>query len=100
MERIVFVCAALVALIASCDTGGLIIVETKDASADVDQDALEPVTPIVDANACGNGNPGTGACSNPATDCPPEDACWRFECVMGPGEVKVCGSIAKADAAQ
>jgi hypothetical protein len=89
-------CMALALLLLGCDVGGLIIVETIDASVD----APERVTPIVDAATCGNGNPGTGACFDPIKDCPPEDACWRFECVMGPGEIKVCGSIAKPDASQ
>jgi hypothetical protein len=62
---------------------------------DAAPDALEPVIPIVDAQACGNGNGGTGICSDPAKDCPSEDTCWRFECVPGQGETKVCQSFPK-----
>lgn len=93
MRHLVIACFA-VAAASSCNPSEAIVFETNDAAADT----IEPVTPIVDAATCGNGNPGTGACSDPAKDCPSEDACWRFECVMGPGEIKVCGSIAKADA--
>jgi hypothetical protein len=81
-----------------CDPG--VIIESRDQTTDALFDVDAALVPIVDASDCGNGNPGTGACFDPTKDCPPEDACWRFECVMGPGEIKVCGSVAKGDAAQ
>jgi hypothetical protein len=87
-------CAALIVLVMGCDTGGKVLVEQHDASADAPLDAPEPVTPI-DAGPICNCNGGTGVCTDPVKDCPPANECCSFVCAMGPGEIKVCAGVAK-----
>lgn len=103
MDRAVF--AVAISLVAGCDTGGLIIVETFDASADAVQDVIEdaeqPLTPIVDAAVvCTEGsamcNGGTGVCTDPVQDCPQDNECCSFECVPVEGkEYKACKGVLK-----